>query len=71
MNFLVFVTLVDLLQDHEVDLDSLAKLLAKYIRDWLVKKRFCEIPVYFQLISFAFLPKLKFFYPVYLYSNFY
>lgn len=40
MNFLVFATLVDLLQDHEVDLDSLAKLLAKYIRDWLVKKRF-------------------------------
>ena len=40
MNFFVFVTVSNFLQDHEVDLDSLAKLLAKYIRDWLVMKRF-------------------------------
>lgn len=32
--FLCLVNLLNFLQDHEVDLDSLAKLLAKYIRDW-------------------------------------
>ena len=43
----VFVILLNFLQDHEVDLDSLAKLLAKYIRDWFVNETILRNPVYF------------------------